>query len=566
MIITCPHCQSKNRVPENAAGKKGKCPRCGAILDIPTDSGAVEASSSPSTDVADAPAATPEGSQPETIAATPRPDRDDETQPPEGGAPHGLAAACAFLAPPQAPDELGRLGPYRVLQVLGQGGMGIVFVAEDPRLGRQVALKAMLPDVASKPAARDRFMREARTAAAIEHDHIVAIYQVDEDRGVPYIAMPLLRGCSLEDWLRRRPDQPLPVPLILKLGREVSAGLAAAHSHGLIHRDIKPANIFLQSVVRGPTSVAKEALPAAALDIATEDGLISTDCRVKILDFGLARLTAGEQHLTQSGVIMGTPAYMAPEQARSGSSVDARADLFSLGVVLYRLCTGKLPFHGEDMMSTLMAMAMDQPDAPRVLNPELPPALSALVMRLLEKDPRQRPASADEVVQALTAIESAARSESASRAGPELVEAVLIEATPVPLLTGEEIEELPDPVPRRREVPQEEDDGDNDRDQRRRAGPPPSSALSQASMIVGIVSVAAGVLGSCCCNVGLPVSGVGGASAIVLGVVGMKRGGRAQAQAGIALGVAAVCLTLLSLVLLILGTGLSLLGAAKGNL
>src|SRR5207302_11179012 len=155
--------------------------------------------------------------------------------------------AYSFLAPPQAAGELGRLGPYRVLRVLGQGGMGVVFVAEDTRLGRQVALKVMLPEMANKPAARERFLREARTAATLEHDHIVAIYQVDEDRGVPFIAMPLLKGLSLDDWLKQKQQgarsTPLSLAQILKIGREVARGLATAHERGLIHRDIKPANI-----------------------------------------------------------------------------------------------------------------------------------------------------------------------------------------------------------------------------------------------------------------------------------------------------------------------------------
>src|SRR5262249_30609430 len=160
---------------------------------------------------------------------------------------------------------------------------------EDPRLGRLCALKAMLPEIACKPAMKERFLREARAAAQIEHDHIIPIYQVDEDRGVPFIAMPFLKGASLEDWLRQKATEghdpstgtPLKVRQILKLGREIARGLAAAHEHGLIHRDIKPANIWLDATAGG---------------------------RVKILDFGLARVSqaAGEQHLTQSGTILGT--------------------------------------------------------------------------------------------------------------------------------------------------------------------------------------------------------------------------------------------------------------------
>ena len=301
---------------------------------------------------------------------TPAPESDDTAEP------------YAFLAPPQADGELGRLGPYRVLKVLEQGGMGVVFQAEDPRLGRLCALKVMRPEVACKPSMKERFLREARAAAQIEHDHIIPIYQVDEDRGVPFIAMPFLKGTSLEDWLRQPANRGgVKVAQVLKLGREIARGLAAAHAGGLIHRDIKPANIWLDA---------------------------NAGHRVTILDFGLARLTqgTGDQNLTQSGAILGTPAYMAPEQAR-GEAVDGRADLFSLGVVLYRLCTGTLPFKGTDPISMLMSAATDEPAPVRSLNPNIPPALADLVKKLLEKSPDRRLASAQEVVKAIEAIAAA---------------------------------------------------------------------------------------------------------------------------------------------------------------
>lgn len=286
-----------------------------------------------------------------------------------------------FLAPAERADELGRLGGYRILKVLGQGGMGIVFQAEDIGLQRAVALKVMLPRMATKKAAKARFLREAQAAAAIEHDHIVAIHQVGEDRGVPFIAMPMLKGSSLEDYMKKRKGKPhfgLSIPQIVKLGREMAKGLQAAHERGLVHRDIKPSNIWLDSSAGG---------------------------RVKILDFGLARPTTDEQGLTSVGAILGTPAYMAPEQA-SGEHVDFRADLFSLGVVLYRLCTGKSPFQGTDIMSTLMSLAVLEPPAPIELSPDLPPALSRLIVRLMAKKPSDRFASAKEVVQAFATLQS----------------------------------------------------------------------------------------------------------------------------------------------------------------
>jgi eukaryotic-like serine/threonine-protein kinase len=347
-----------------------------------------------------------------------------------GGAPGSGAASRGydFLSPPQGPDELGRLGSYRVLKVLGAGGMGVVFQAEDIHLQRSVALKVMLPALTDKPGAKERFLREARTTAAIEHDHIVPIYQVGEERGVPFLAMPLLKGMSLEDWLRRREQEPkaappLKVAVILKLGREIARGLAAAHGRGLIHRDIKPANLWLDSSAGG---------------------------RVKILDFGLARATSGEQNLTQSGMILGTPAYMAPEQAR-GEKTDARADLFSLGVVLYRLCAGHLPFRGTDMVSTLMALALHDPTPPRQLNPELPAALSELVMKLLVKDPAQRVQTAQEVVKTIQGLEKELAAQNQTEAIPAPAAAAKSEPSPRALKareTGAADHTQPIPQPR----------------------------------------------------------------------------------------------------------------------
>jgi serine/threonine protein kinase len=289
----------------------------------------------------------------------------------------------ALLRPPQAPDELGRLGNHRIFEILGHGGMGVVFKAEDLQLKRRVALKAMLPGIAASASNRQRFLREAQAAAALEHDHIVPIYQVGEDNGVPFLAMQLLKGESLDNRLRRAVR--LPVADVLRVGRETAEGLAAAHAQGLIHRDVKPANIWL------------EALPA-------EPGGPATRFRVKILDFGLARTMAGAGQLTQSGAILGTPAFMAPEQA-AGKPVDGRCDLFSLGCVLYQASTGMLPFQGTDPISTLMAVAMEHPRPPHQVFPEVSPALSDLIVRLLAKSPAERPPSALALRAALAAIE-----------------------------------------------------------------------------------------------------------------------------------------------------------------
>jgi serine/threonine protein kinase len=279
-----------------------------------------------------------------------------------------------FLAPAEAADEIGRLGGYRVLKVLGSGGMGVVYQAEEIKLKRMAALKALLPQLAASPSNRERFLREAQMAAALEHDHIVAIHQVGEDRGIPFIAMQLLKGQSLEDRLKKKPS--LSVEEVLRIGRETAAGLQAAHTQGLIHRDIKPANIWLES----------------------------PNGRVKILDFGLARATGTESHLTQQGAIIGTPAYMAPEQA-SGKTVGPHADLFSLGCDLYRMSTGRLAFDGTDTITTLMAVATHNPRPPHKLNPDLPLGLSQLILRLLAKDAADRPKSAREVIAELEEIE-----------------------------------------------------------------------------------------------------------------------------------------------------------------
>jgi serine/threonine protein kinase/Leucine-rich repeat (LRR) protein len=279
-------------------------------------------------------------------------------------------ALLDFLAPPQADDEIGRLDGYRILKKLGEGGMGMVLEAEDIRLKRRVAMKVMKPEVAANEAHRVRFLREAQAAAAVEHDHICPIYQVGEDNGVPFIAMPFLKGEPLDARLRR--ERPLPVTEVIRIGCEIAEGLAAAHAHGLIHRDIKPGNIWLEA----------------------DTG------RVKILDFGLARSTNDNVQLTQSGAIVGTPAYMAPEQARA-QAVDHRADIFSLGCVMYEMATGRRPFIGENTMAMLTSLAVDTPAAVATLNPAIPAELAALIEQLLSKKPDRRPASATAVVDSL---------------------------------------------------------------------------------------------------------------------------------------------------------------------
>ncbi len=313
-----------------------------------------------------------------------------------------------FLAPAEAADEIGRLGPYRVLTVLGAGGMGVVFKALDPFLQRLVALKAMLPSLAASATARERFLREARAAAAIKHDHIVTIHQVGEDRGAPYLAMEFLSGEPLDERLKR--EGALPTSEVVRIGREIAEALDAAHQIGLIHRDIKPANIWLETRGAGRGTRGEQ------VGLAPRPS--SLPPRVKLLDFGLARAAGKESQLTQQGAIIGTPAFMAPEQA-TGKEVDARCDLFSLGCVLYRMCTGELPFKGQDTISTLMAVVNAKPPPPRQINPRVPEKLAGLIMNLLEKTPADRPASAREVIEALQDMPIDKTAEMASAPSPK---------------------------------------------------------------------------------------------------------------------------------------------------
>jgi len=275
------------------------------------------------------------------------------------------------------------VGGYRIVRLLGSGGMGSVYLADDTLGRRQVAVKVMNPQYAANAVARERFLREARSAMSVEHDNVVAVYQVGVDGDTPFLVMPVLKGESLEDRLTREPLTP--VALVLKVGREVALGLSAAHEKGLVHRDVKPANTWLEG---DPASAVAEKQVR----------------RAKVLDFGLARPTDGTDGVSVAGVVVGTPAYMAPEQA-AGRAVDNRADLFSLGAVLYRMSTGRPAFAGPTLSAVLTAIATHNPPPPATINPGVPPALSALIVRLLEKEPDRRPASASEVVDALTGIE-----------------------------------------------------------------------------------------------------------------------------------------------------------------
>ncbi len=273
-----------------------------------------------------------------------------------------------FLDATDEPGQLGRLGPYQVLEVIGRGGMGVVFRAFDPKLERFVAIKVMAPQLAAQESARKRFLREARAAARITHEHVITIHAVEESRGLPYIVMQYVAGGSLEERLAR--EGPLPLPELLRIGIQTASGLEAAHARGLVHRDVKPANILL------------------------EDGV-----KVKLTDFGLAR-AVDDGSISQSGLIAGTPQYMAPEQAR-GEAVDHRADLFSLGSLLYAASTGRPPFADGNPLAVLRRVSDETPPPVNEVNPALPRWLVAIVAKLQAKDPAARLQSATEIADLL---------------------------------------------------------------------------------------------------------------------------------------------------------------------
>jgi serine/threonine protein kinase len=286
--------------------------------------------------------------------------------------PESRGAPLAF-GPPAAAGEMGTLGPYRVVKELGRGAMGAVFLAVDTRLDRRLALKVMLPELAATAEARQRFLREARAAARIGHDNVVTVFEADERDGIPYIAMQLLQGYPLDAFVQNKGTPSL--RHVARIGREAALGLTAAHKLGVVHRDVKPANLWLEA----------------------------PQGRVKLLDFGLARPEGLDTELTTTGVLVGTPAFMSPEQAL-GERVDHRTDLFSLGAVLYWLSAGLLPFPGPSVAAVLKALGTAEPKPILALNPRVPGPLAELIHRLLAKAPEGRPQTAAEVANRLHEI------------------------------------------------------------------------------------------------------------------------------------------------------------------
>lgn len=298
----------------------------------------------------------------------------------------GIEEVVRSLAPSEGPGEIGRVAHYRVLSVIGVGGMGIVFRAEDTTLGREVALKVLR--ARRDKSGRARFLREARAMAALRHDHIAVIHQVGEYSDpsgvvIPFFAMELLAGEGLEVWKRREPQTP--ARWVARIGRQAAAGLAVAHAAGLVHRDVKPANLWLEPPAGWTDDPPATRQPLAAVG------------RVKLLDFGLVVPPAGG-----TGEVIGTPAYMAPEQV-AGIAADARTDLFALGCVLYELCTGDLPYSSRTISDTKL------PPLRPVLSlaPTVPPKLAALIEQMLAEKPADRPSTAKQVEQELARFELA---------------------------------------------------------------------------------------------------------------------------------------------------------------
>lgn len=263
-----------------------------------------------------------------------------------------------FLDPTDDPHMLGRFGGYEISGVVGSGGMGIVLKGWDVSLGRFVAIKLLNSAYSGQSASRKRFAREAQAAAAVLHDNVIAIYGVDEWKGLPYLVMPYIKGVSLQQRIDRA--APLSFEDILGISLQIARGLAAAHDQGLVHRDIKPANILM------PASVS----------------------RVIITDFGLAR-TADDASLTRSGVLAGTPQYMSPEQAR-GDAVDGRTDLFCLGSVMYAMACGRPPFRAETPYGVLRKITDESHRPLSQVRDGTPAWFESIIDRLLEKSPSNR--------------------------------------------------------------------------------------------------------------------------------------------------------------------------------
>jgi serine/threonine-protein kinase len=274
------------------------------------------------------------------------------------------------------------VGNYRIIDVLSKGGMGVVYIAKHVHIGRKAAVKVLLPSVSDKPELVPRFFAEARATASIGHPGIVEIFDFGRlENGNAYLIMELLEGVPLT----KRLSVPMPEDRALALMEHITSALAAAHAKGIVHRDLKPANIILVS-----------------------DPGVRFGERTKLLDFGIAKLTEdndlGKDYATRTGTIMGTPAYMSPEQCRGASDVDHRADLYALGCILFHMVCARPPFLGFGAGEIIGMQQFVPPQPPRSLNPEVSPAVESLIMRLLEKNPAARVQSAEALLMTLARL------------------------------------------------------------------------------------------------------------------------------------------------------------------
>src|SRR5690606_26620253 len=269
------------------------------------------------------------------------------------------------------------LGKYVIERVLGQGGMGVVVLASHIALGSKVAIKFLLPEACNHPGAVERFLREARAAVQIQSEHVARVSDVGTlDTGLPYMVMEYLDGNDLSDEILARGT--LPVEEAVGHLMEALEAIAEAHALGIVHRDLKPANLFLAKKKDGSRAI-------------------------KVLDFGISKaVQTGEANLTQTSSMMGSPLYMAPEQIRNAKGVDARADVWSLGVILHECLSGRPPFGGETLSGVLAAIVADAPEPLETIRPDLPPLLISAVSRCLEKDPARRVQHVAELAQLLS--------------------------------------------------------------------------------------------------------------------------------------------------------------------
>ncbi len=282
---------------------------------------------------------------------------------------HELHQLQSLLDAPSHPELLGRIGRYELEQLVGRGGMGLVFRAHDTELHRVVAIKTLALHLIPIGAARERFVRESRACAALAHPHIVPMYDVVHDGPVPALVMQYIAGPTLQAWVREHGS--MAWQDALKIGSQLADALVAAHAHGLVHRDIKPGNVLLEA----------------------------NGSRALLTDFGLARVLDAAT-MTQSGILTGTPEYMSPEQA-TGESVDERSDLFSLGSLIYTMLAGHAPFRASEPMAILHRVCHATQTPLHRINPEIPIEVSRLVDRLLAKNPQHRFASAQQLRDAL---------------------------------------------------------------------------------------------------------------------------------------------------------------------